>query len=96
MEPLAKPYLTETNRDFEVRSLDALCINESELKHPWYHNLKYLFIGILFGIILVKAEIISWFRIQEMFRLGELSYVWSDRVGGCRWCVISVWLIRRN
>ena len=31
--------------------------------------LKYSLIGIVFGIILVKAEIISWFRIQEMFRL---------------------------
>jgi uncharacterized protein len=31
--------------------------------------LKYLFIGIIFGIVFTKAEIISWFRIQEMFRL---------------------------
>ena len=31
-------------------------------------NLKYLIAGIYFGIILVKAEIISWFRMQEMFR----------------------------
>lgn len=31
--------------------------------------LKYLLAGILFGILLVKAEVISWFRIQEMFRL---------------------------
>lgn len=31
--------------------------------------LKYLIIGILFGAVFVKAEIISWFRIQEMFRL---------------------------
>ena len=30
---------------------------------------KYLLAGILFGILLVKAEVISWFRIQEMFRL---------------------------
>ncbi len=29
--------------------------------------LKYLFAGIYFGIVLVKAEVISWFRIQEMF-----------------------------
>ena len=57
------------NTDFEVRSLDTMCVNESELKHPFWHNLKYLFFGILFGIILVKAEVISWFRIQEMFRL---------------------------
>jgi len=28
----------------------------------------YLLIGILFGIVLVKGEVVSWFRIQEMFR----------------------------
>lgn len=32
-------------------------------------NIKYLVVGLLFGIILVKSEVISWFRIQEMFRL---------------------------
>jgi uncharacterized protein len=32
------------------------------------NNLKYLLIGIAFGIVAVKSEIISWFRIQEMFR----------------------------
>ncbi|WPP49716.1 DUF6691 family protein [Catalinimonas niigatensis] len=31
--------------------------------------LKYLILGVLFGIVFVKAEIISWYRIQEMFRL---------------------------
>ena len=31
-------------------------------------NIRYLILGILFGIILTKAEVISWFRIQEMFR----------------------------
>ena len=61
-------FLTE-NTDFEVRSLDTMCVNESELKHPWWYNIKYLLAGALFGIILVKAEVISWFRIQEMFRL---------------------------
>jgi len=58
-----------TNTDFEVRSLDAMCVNESKLEHKWYHNIKYIVVGILFGIIFVKAEIVSWFRIQEMFRL---------------------------
>lgn len=28
----------------------------------------YLLLGILFGVTLTKAEVISWFRIQEMFR----------------------------
>ena len=27
----------------------------------------YLFMGIIFGFILTKTEVISWFRIQEMF-----------------------------
>lgn len=26
------------------------------------------FLGVLFGVVLAKAEVISWFRIQEMFR----------------------------
>jgi uncharacterized protein len=61
--------LREENTDFEVRSLDTLCINESRLEDKWYHQIKYLFVGVLFGILLVKAEVVSWFRIQEMFRL---------------------------
>ena len=31
-------------------------------------NIKYLLVGIIFGITFIKAEIVSWFRIQEMFR----------------------------
>jgi len=31
-------------------------------------NIGFLFAGILFGIVLTKAEVISWFRIYEMFR----------------------------
>ena len=30
--------------------------------------IKFLIIGIIFGIILSKAEIISWYRIYEMFK----------------------------
>jgi len=60
---------TEQEAQNEVRMQDAICVNESQLEHKWYHNLKYLVVGLAFGIIFVKAEIISWFRIQEMFRL---------------------------
>ena len=28
----------------------------------------YLVLGVLFGITLTKSEVLSWFRIQEMFR----------------------------
>ena len=30
--------------------------------------LTYLFLGIRFGITLTQSEVLSWFRIQEMFR----------------------------
>ncbi|MFZ4771233.1 MAG: YeeE/YedE family protein, partial [Ferruginibacter sp.] len=84
----------ETNTDFEVRSLDTICVNESQLTHKWYHNLKYLLVGIVFGIVFVKAEIISWFRIQEMFRLESFhmyGVIGSAVVVG----IISVWLIKK-
>jgi uncharacterized membrane protein YedE/YeeE len=31
-------------------------------------DLKYLLVGVVFGLALTKGEAISWFRIQEMFR----------------------------
>lgn len=84
----------ETNTDFEVRSLDTVCINESKLQHKWYHNIKYLVVGLLFGIVFVKAEVISWFRIQEMFRLQSFhmyGIIGSAVVVG----MISVFLIKK-
>lgn len=32
------------------------------------NKLKFLALGFIFGFILIKAEVISWFRIQEMFK----------------------------
>jgi uncharacterized membrane protein YedE/YeeE len=80
--------------DFEVRSLDTMCVNESELNHPWYYNLKYSLVGVIFGIVFIKAEIISWFRIQEMFRLQSFhmyGVIGTAVVVGA----ISVFLIKK-
>lgn len=85
---------TNLNTDFEVRSLDTICINESHLQHRWYHNLKYLFVGLLFGIVFIKAEIISWYRIQEMFRFQSFhmyGVIGSAVVVG----IISVLIIKK-
>lgn len=30
--------------------------------------IKFILLGILFGIVATKSEIVSWYRIQEMFR----------------------------
>ena len=35
--------------------------------------LKFLFAGIIFGIVMVKSEALSWFRIQEMFRFQSFQ-----------------------
>ncbi len=57
-------------------------------------NIKYLIVGILFGIVFVKAEIISWFRIQEMFRLQ--SFFMYGVIGTAITVgMLSVWLIKR-
>ena len=84
----------EPDNDFEVRSLDTMCVNESRKIHPWWFNLKYAAVGLIFGIVFVKAEIISWFRIQEMFRLQSFhmyGVIGTAVVVG----MISVWLIKK-
>jgi uncharacterized membrane protein YedE/YeeE len=84
-----------SDKDFATRSLDTICVNESHLQHRWYHNVKYLVMGILFGIVLIKAEVISWFRIQEMFRLQSFhmfGIIGSAVLVG----MISVWLIKKK
>ncbi|HET6767967.1 MAG TPA: DUF6691 family protein [Chitinophagaceae bacterium] len=85
---------TELNTDFEVRSQNAMCVNYSELDKPLLSNLKFTFAGILFGIILIKSEVISWFRIQEMFRLQSFhmfGVIGSAIVVG----IISVFIIKK-
>ena len=65
------------------------------LPHPSImRNAKYLIAGVLFGIVLVKSEVISWFRIQEMFRLQAFhmyGIIGSAIIVG----MISVLIIRR-
>ena len=58
-------------------------------------NGKYLVLGALFGIILTKSEVISWWRIQEMFRFQSFhmyGVIGSAVVVG----MISIQLIKRN
>jgi hypothetical protein len=80
--------------DFEVCSLESLRLNESAREHPWWHNLRYLLAGILFGIILVKAELISWFRMQEMFRLQSF-HLFGVMGSAVATGILSLQLIKR-
>ena len=84
----------DLNTDFEVRTQHSICVNRSELDKPLWSNLKFTIAGILFGIILVKSEVISWFRIQEMFRLQSFhmyGVIGSAIIVG----IISVFIIKK-
>lgn len=58
-------------------------------------KLRFLLTGFIFGVILIKAEVVSWFRIQEMFRFQSFQMygiIGSAVVVG----IISVFLIKKR
>lgn len=55
--------------------------------------LKFFVIGVYFGIVLIKGEVISWFRIQEMFHFRS-SYMYGVLGSAVVVGVISVALIK--
>ncbi|HEY8511673.1 MAG TPA: DUF6691 family protein [Cyclobacteriaceae bacterium] len=82
-----------TDTDPEGRAIDS-GLNESRLSLPWWHDIKFLIAGAWFGLLLVKSEVISWFRIQEMFRLQSFhmyGIIGSAVLVG----MLSLWIIRR-
>ena len=57
-------------------------------------KIKFLALGFIFGVILIKAEVISWFRIQEMFKFQAFQMygiIGSAVIIG----IISVFLIKK-
>jgi len=84
----------EQNFDFEIESEEKITIGESVKKHSFLYFMRFFLVGILFGIVLVKGEVISWFRIQEMFRFQSFhmyGVIGSAVVVG----IISLWIIKR-
>ncbi len=81
-------FAGEENNDSDVTSF------EDNWQFPFWRNLKYAIVGIIFGIVFVKAQVISWFRIQEMFRLQSFhmyGVIGTAIIVG----VISVFIIKR-
>lgn len=77
-----------------INSDDCSSPNLQTQSESFASLLKYLLLGILFGIIFVKAEIISWYRIQEMFRMQSFhmyGVIGSAVVVG----IISLQIIKR-
>jgi len=55
---------------------------------------SYFALGTLFGLVLRKAEVISWFRIQEMFRFQSF-HMYGVIMTAVAVAAISVALIKR-
>lgn len=58
-------------------------------------GLKYTIAGIIFGIIMVKSEAASWYRIQEMFRFQSFQMygiIGTAVILGA----IAVYIIKKN
>ncbi|MEZ5044619.1 MAG: DUF6691 family protein [Saprospiraceae bacterium] len=53
---------------------------------------RFLIIGILFGIVLSKSEVISWYRIQEMFRFQSFHMFGVIGVAVVAGAVIQGWI----
>lgn len=90
-----RPYVSvPVDTDFEVRSANAVCVNSSALDESFYSKWKYSVAGILFGIILIKSEVISWYRIQEMFRLQSF-HMYGVIGSAVATGMLSVFLIKK-
>lgn len=69
--------------------------NDQIARESWLgSNIKYLIVGIFFGVVFVKAEIISWYRIQEMFRLHSF-HMYGVIGSAVMVAVVSVFLIKK-
>jgi uncharacterized membrane protein YedE/YeeE len=67
--------------------------NAGTTRVAFWPNIKFLLAGIFFGILLVKAEVISWFRIQEMFRLQSF-HMYGVIGSAVATGMVSLWVIR--
>ncbi len=89
--PLAEPE----HPDFDAIKMDGCDgANRQQSAEGFTANLKYLLVGVIFGIVFVKAEIVSWFRIQEMFRLDSF-HMYGVIGSAVAVGLISVLLIKR-
>lgn len=83
-----------TNLKKENHGLDSICVNSSTSIQSKLSFIKYILLGSWFGLLLTKAEVISWFRIQEMFRLQSFhmyGIIGSAVLVG----MLSVWIIKK-
>ena len=56
--------------------------------------IKYFIAGTFFGFVLIKSEVVSWFRIQEMFRFQSF-HMYGVMMSAMAVGITSVFLIKK-
>jgi hypothetical protein len=54
----------------------------------------YFAVGLFLGVVFVKSEVLSWYRIQEMFRFGSF-HMYGVIGSALAVASISLWIMRR-
>lgn len=57
--------------------------------------LAYALLGMLFGIVLVRGEVLSWYRIQEMFRFQGF-HMYGVLLSAIATAVLTLAVLRRS
>ncbi|MCM4164534.1 MULTISPECIES: DUF6691 family protein [unclassified Arenibacter] len=56
--------------------------------------LKFLLVGIFFGIVLVKSEAVSWYRIYEMFKFQSF-HMYGIIGSAVSLGILFIWLFKK-
>ena len=65
-----------------------------ETRNPLRWALAYILIGVFFGFTLIRGEMASWYRIQEMFRFQSF-HMYGLMFSGVAVSFLAVTLVRR-
>jgi uncharacterized protein len=69
-------------------------MHETQRKSPFGGYMLFMGAGFLFGFVLIKSEVFSWYRIQEMFRFQ--SFHMFGVIGSAIFTgMVTTWTIRR-
>lgn len=75
----------------DPEALPAARVDRATTAYEW---LGYLLLGAALGILFVKSEVLSWYRIQEMFRFDSF-HMYGVIGSALAVASTSLWLMRR-
>ena len=62
-------------------------------RRPVWELPAYLLVGMFFGVLLIQSEVVSWYRIQEMFRFQSI-FMYGVLGTAFASAALTFWLVR--